>query len=86
MELRSEGWLICKNKEGKRGNIWKLDVRSHMTARHVTTGEKSSPHYYSDKNVYILIDIKEDTEFIVKTTISSIILLFFNIDSSDFPN
>jgi hypothetical protein len=33
VELRSEGWLISKNKEGKRGNIWKPDVRSHMTAR-----------------------------------------------------
>ena len=48
MELRSEGWLISKNKEGKRGNIWKLDVRSHMTARHVTTGEKSPPQYLYD--------------------------------------
>jgi len=32
------------------------------------------------------IDIKEDSEFIVKTTISSIILLLLSIDSSDFPN
>jgi hypothetical protein len=33
MELRSKGWLISKNKEGKRSNIWKLIVHSHMTAR-----------------------------------------------------
>jgi hypothetical protein len=29
--------LISKNKEGKRGNIWKLIVYSHMTIRHVIT-------------------------------------------------
>jgi len=34
----------------------------------------------------MLIDIKEDSEFIVKTTISSVILLFFSIDSGDFPD
>jgi hypothetical protein len=32
------------------------------------------------------MNIKEDNEFIIKTIISSIILLFFSIDSSNFPN
>ena len=34
----------------------------------------------------MLIDIKEDSKLIVKTTISSIILLIFSIDSSYFSN
>jgi hypothetical protein len=34
----------------------------------------------------MLIDIKEDSEFMVKTAISSVILLVFSIDSSYFSN
>jgi hypothetical protein len=34
----------------------------------------------------MLIDIKEDSKLMVKITISSVILLFFSIDSSYFSN
>jgi hypothetical protein len=41
---------------------------------------------YSLREFYTLINIIEDNEFIVKTTIRTIILLFLSIDLSYFLN
>jgi len=43
-------------------------------------------YIYSKREFYILIDIIEDNEFIVKATIRTIILLFLYIDLSYFYN